>query len=134
MPDSNRRFLLRSRPEGRITEDTFELAEEAVPEINDGEAWLLNAHISEYSHGNIMNHAPVRKRKLLLHKWEIDRIRGWMEQKGLALIPLQLYFRRGFAKLELGLGKGKKLYDKRETELRRIVDRETRAQLKQRNQ
>jgi SsrA-binding protein len=95
----------------------------------DGAAVILhNCHISPYSHGNIMNHDPLRPRKLLLHRREIDKLLGRTQQKGLTLVPLKLYFTpKGKAKIELGLGKGKHEYDRRddlkEREARRDVER-----------
>ena len=83
--------------------------------IKDSEALLFNCHISPYSHGNIMNHDPLRTRKLLLHKKEIERLKGKLVQKGYTLLPLKIYFKGPFAKVEIGLGKGKKQYEKRET-------------------
>jgi SsrA-binding protein len=101
--------------------------------IKAGEAWLLNAHISPYSHGNRQNHEPTRTRKLLLHKSEILRITVKVQEKGLTLVPTKLYFNKeGRIKVEVGVAHGKKLFDKRETEKRRLVDRETRAMLKER--
>ncbi len=82
--------------------------------IKGGEVFLLNCHISPYSHGNIMNHDPLRTRKLLLHKKEISRLAGKVIAKGYTLIPLKLYFKDSFAKVEIGLAKGKKLFEKRE--------------------
>ena len=87
--------------------------QEAYCQVDGGEMWLYQCHIAPYSHGNIANHDPVRRRKLLLHKREIERLEKAAAQKGYTLIPLKLYFQRGRAKLEIGLGKGKKLYDKR---------------------
>jgi SsrA-binding protein len=83
--------------------------------IKNSEAFLLNCHISPYSHGNIVNHDPLRTRKLLLHSKEIERLRGKMQQKGYALIPLKIYFKGAYAKVEVGLAKGKRQYEKRET-------------------
>lgn len=83
--------------------------------VNDGEVFVHDMHISPYSHGNRMNHDPLRVRKLLLHKNEIKRLYGKSREKGLALIPLKIYFRKGKVKIEIGVGKGKKLYDKRES-------------------
>ena len=100
-------------------------------QVRDGEAWLFNAHISPYSHGNRENHEPTRTRKLLLHKGEIDRLLGKSQEKGLTLVPTRLYFKNGRIKLELAVGKGKKLYDKRETERKRESDREVRAAMKE---
>ena len=101
--------------------------------VRDGEAWLFNAHISPYSHGNINNHDPLRTRKLLLHRREIDKLDQATATDGMTLVVTRVYIKHRKIKFEVGVAKGKKLYDKRETELRRIVDRETRAQLKQRN-
>ncbi|HEY7544883.1 MAG TPA: SsrA-binding protein SmpB, partial [Blastocatellia bacterium] len=98
--------------------------------IRQGEAFLLNAHISPYSHGNRENHEPTRTRKLLLHKNEINRLAGKVQEKGLTLVPTRMYLKNGRIKLELALAKGKKLYDKRETERRREADREARAMMK----
>ena len=83
--------------------------------VKDSEALLFNCHISPYSHGNLMNHDPLRTRKLLLHKKEIERLKGKLVQKGYTLLPLKIYFKGPFAKVEIGLGKGKKQYEKRET-------------------
>lgn len=94
--------------------------------IKDGEAWLLNAHIGPYTHGNIFNHDPVRTRKLLLHKEELRKLVGKTQQKGLTLIPTRLYFRNGKVKCELALARGKQNWDKRETERRKDADREAR--------
>ena len=102
-------------------------------QIRQGEAWLLNAHISPYSHGNRENHEPTRTRKLLLHKKEIDKLQGKAQEKGLTLVPTKMYLKNGRVKLELAVAKGKKLYDKRETEKRREADREARAVMKERN-
>ena len=101
-------------------------------QIRAGEIWLLNAHISHYSHGNRENHQPTRARKLLLHRSEINRLAGKSQEKGLTLVPTKLYMKKGRIKLEIALAKGKKLYDKRETERRRESERETRAMLKER--
>jgi len=101
--------------------------------VRDGEAWLFNAHVSPYSHGNRANHDPLRTRKLLLHRREIDRLDSAASTQGMTLVVTRVYLKKQRIKFEVGVAKGKKLYDKRETELRRIVDRETRAQLKHRN-
>jgi len=90
----------------------------------NGELWLENAHIAVYEHGNRYNHEPLRNRKLLLHKREIEQLQAKVATKGLTLIPLKLYLKRGKAKLELGLCRGKKLYDKREAIAERDVKRE----------
>ena len=94
--------------------------------VKDGELWLLNAHIGPYQHGNIYNHEPLRTRKLLVHKLELRKLAGKLQQKGLTLIPTRLYFRNGRVKCELALAKGKQLWDKRETERRKTADREAR--------
>jgi SsrA-binding protein len=101
--------------------------------VRDGEAWLFNAHISPYTHGNLANHEPVRTRKLLLHRREIEKLDAAAAIEGMTLVITRVYVKGRKIKFEVGVAKGKKLYDKRETELRRIVDRETRAQLKYRN-
>lgn len=95
--------------------------------IKDGEAFLLNAHIGPYSHGNSSNHEALRTRKLLLHQEEIRKLISKTQIKGHTLIPTRLYFRRGKVKCELALAKGKQDWDKRETERRREADREARA-------
>ena len=87
---------------------------ESYAEVNDGEAWLMNAHISEYSHGNLMNHVPVRKRKLLLHRSEIEKLRAETRERGLTLVPTKLYLKAGRIKVEIAVGKGRKFHDKRE--------------------
>ena len=99
---------------------------DAYADINKGEAWLCNAHISEYSHGNIMNHLPVRARKLLLHREEIEKLIGKTREKGLALIPTRVYLKNGKIKCELALAKGKKFHDKREAERARSAEEEAR--------
>ena len=81
--------------------------------IDNGEAWLIGCHITPYHHGSDANHDPERKRKLLLHRREIGRLLGKVAERGLTLVPLRLYFKEGRAKIELGLARGKKLYDKR---------------------
>lgn len=100
--------------------------------IKNGEVLLLNCHISPYTHGNIMNHDPVRTRKLLLHKKEIARIQGKALQKGYSLIPLKVYFKESRAKVEIGLAKGKKMYEKRESIKKREADREIERAMKTR--
>jgi SsrA-binding protein len=105
---------------------------ESYVAIRDGEAWLFNAHVSPYSHGNRANHDPLRTRKLLLHRREIDKLEQSSTVQGMTLVVTRVYLKNGRIKLEVGVAKGKKLYDKRETEMRRTVDRETRAQLKDR--
>jgi SsrA-binding protein len=97
-----------------------------------GEAFLFGAHISPYSHGNITNHDPERTRRLLLHRNEIDKLHVQVAEKGLTVVPLRLYFKGGRVKAEIGVVRGKKLYDKRETEKRREADREAAAAVKAR--
>src|SRR3990172_3072065 len=92
--------------------------------IKSGEAWLLNCHISAYSHSGYASKEPLRTRKLLLHREEIGKLRGRVEEKGLALVPVRLYFKNGRAKCELALVKGKKVWDRREEIRRRADDRE----------
>jgi SsrA-binding protein len=92
--------------------------------VRDGEIFLLNAHIQPYARGGYVNHEPARSRKLLLHRREIRRLIGAVERQGLTLIPLELYFRKGVAKVALALAKGKKLHDKRDTERQRDAERE----------
>jgi SsrA-binding protein len=98
--------------------------------IKQGEGYLLNCHISPYSHGNRENHDPTRPRKLLLHQKEIRKLIGKTQEKGLTLVPLRVYLRRGKIKVELGVARGKKLHDKRETERRKEMDREARVAVK----
>lgn len=100
--------------------------------VRDGEAWLLNAHISPYSHGNRQNHEPDRDRRLLLHKKEIIRLQSKIQEKGLTIVPTKLYFKGNLIKCELGIAKGKKLYDKRADEAKKTQDREARAAMKNR--
>ncbi|HYD24170.1 MAG TPA: SsrA-binding protein SmpB [Croceibacterium sp.] len=89
---------------------------EAYAEVRDGQAWLVNANIPEFSHGNRFNHEPKRPRKLLLHQREIERMIGAVERKGMTMVPLSIYFNaRGRAKVELALAKGKQTHDKRQT-------------------
>jgi SsrA-binding protein len=92
--------------------------------VKDGEVYLLNLHIAPYAEGNRFNHEPTRTRKLLLHKKEIRRMIGAVEKQGLTLVPLELYFKGGIAKVQLALGKGKKLHDKRADERKRDDQRE----------
>ena len=92
--------------------------------VRNGEGWLLGCHISPYSHGTDANHEPERDRKLLLHRRELGRLGGKIAERGLTLIPLRLYFKHGRAKVELGLGRGKKLHDKRATVRERDQRRE----------
>jgi SsrA-binding protein len=105
---------------------------EAYGMVQGNEAWLVNAHISEYSHGNRENHPPIRNRKLLLHRREIDKLLTQTRDKGLALIPTKVYLKNGRIKCELALAKGKKLHDKRETERKKTAEEEARAEIRRR--
>jgi SsrA-binding protein len=93
-------------------------------EVVDNEVWLLGVHIPEYSQGTWNNHAPRRRRKLLLNRREIDRLSSRVAERGLTIVPLALYFKDGKAKIQIGLGRGKKTYDKRQDLARRDADRE----------
>lgn len=118
---------VKSLREGRVN------LQDSYASVREGEVFLHNCHISPYSHGNVMNHDPTRVRKLLLHKKEINKLMGKTQQKGLTLIPLRIYFsKRGHAKVELGLAKGKKLYDRRETIKAREAGREVERAIKSR--
>jgi SsrA-binding protein len=105
---------------------------EAYAAVEGNEAWLVNAHISEYSHGNRENHLPVRKRKLLLHRREIDKLQVETREKGLSLIPTKIYLKNGRIKCEFAVARGKKLHDKRETERARTAEAEARAEMRRR--
>jgi len=105
---------------------------EAYAAVLGNEAWLLNAHISQYSHGNRENHPPIRNRKLLLHRKEIDKLLGQTREKGLSLIPTKIYLKNGRIKCEVALAKGKKLHDKREAERARTAEAEARAEMRRR--
>ena len=100
---------------------------ESYAEITDGEAFLVNAHISEYSHGNLMNHTPVRRRKLLLHRGEIEKLRVETRERGLTIVPTKLYLKGGRIKVEIAVGKGKKFHDKREAIKAREMQAEAKA-------
>jgi len=97
---------------------------EAYAEMRDGEAWLVNCHIPEYQPGGPRNHDPLRKRKLLLNRREIDRLLVQTQQKGMTIVPLKIYFRDGIAKCELAVAKGKKFHDRREAERQKEARRE----------
>src|SRR6476619_4353388 len=105
---------------------------ESFVQIKDNEVWLIGAHISHYSHGNINNHDVLRPRKLLLHRREIEKLQKETTQKGMTLVVTSIYWKNGRIKFEIGVAKDKKLYDKRETEMRKTIEKETRAQLKER--
>lgn len=116
---------VKSLREGRVN------LREAYATVTDGKAILHNCHIGEYSHGNITNHDPLRPRGLLLHKKEIRKLTGKVQQKGLTLVPLRIYFNpRGIAKVELGLARGKKHYDRREAVKQREAGREMERAMK----
>ena len=116
---------VKSLREGRVN------LREAYATVVEGKAILHNCHIAEYSHGNITNHDPLRPRGLLLHKKEIRKLTGKVQQKGLTLVPLRMYFtQRGIAKVELGLARGKKQYDRREAVKQREAGREMERAMK----
>jgi SsrA-binding protein len=97
---------------------------DSYADIQEGELYLLNCHINPYTHGTAWNHNPMRRKKLLLHRREIDKLAGKIQQRGFTLIPLSVYFERGRAKVDIALAKGKKLYDKREDMKRRDQERD----------
>ena len=97
---------------------------DAYAVFKGGELWLINAHIAPYSHGNVANHDPIRSRKLLLKSDELHKLWGKIEIKGYSLVPLKMYFKKGIAKVEIGLGRGKKAFDKRASDKEREVKRE----------
>ncbi len=105
---------------------------DAYAKPENGELWLHNSHIASYDAASYNTHEPVRPRKLLLHRKEIDTLTSKVVQKGLTLVPLKLYIKHGLAKLELGVARGKKVYDKRETIARRDADREVERAMKYR--
>lgn len=106
--------------------------QESFARVEAGEVWVYHMHIPPYEAGNIFNHDPLRPRKLLLHRREVDRLYGRVQQKGYTLIPLRVYFRRGIAKLELGLARGKRQYDKRAAIAEREADRRIQRAVRQR--
>lgn len=106
---------------------------EAFIRIEDGEMWVYGMHISPYEKGNIMNKDPLRVRKLLLHKKEIDKILGKTKEKGITIVPLKVYFKGSLVKVEIGLAKGKKLYDKRDDIAKKDQRREAERDFKVRN-
>jgi SsrA-binding protein len=122
-------LALRGTEVKSIREGNVSLAE-SYARLQEGEVFLVGCHINEYRAGSWTNHDPTRKRKLLLHRREIAKLRSRIEEKGLTLVPLRLYFnKRGYAKVELGLARGKKLHDKRSSIKRRDTDREIQRQL-----
>lgn len=102
---------------------------DAYAVVTDGEAWLLQCHISPYSHGNRMNHEPGRPRKLLLHRGEIERLEAKATREGRTLVPLRLYFKHGLVKAEIAVGRGKKTYDKRRSIAERSEERRMRREV-----
>ena len=117
---------IKSARDGRVN------LKDAYGMVKAGEVWLLNCHINPYSHGNYANHDPLRTRKLLLKRSEINRLIGRTTEKGLTLVPLRLYLKNGRLKCELALAKGRKVYDKREVSRQKTIDKETRQALKER--
>ena len=105
---------------------------DAYAKPENGELWLYNSHIASYDPASYNTHEPTRPRKLLLHRKEIDILAGRVIQKGLTVVPLKLYIKNGIAKIELGVAKGKKMYDKREAIARRDIEREVERELKRR--
>lgn len=122
--------VLRGTEVKSILDGRVQLKESYVS-VNDGEIWLFNAHVSHYAFGNRENHEPLRTRKLLLHKREIERLEKEIMQKGMTLVVTRVYLKNGRIKFEVGVAKGKKLYDKREDLKSRTIEKETRAQLKE---
>ena len=106
---------------------------DAYARVKDGEVWLFGVHISPYSHGSYNNHEPERERKLLLHKWEIRRLIGKVEEAGLTLIPLKVYFKNGKIKVQLALARGKRVYDKRHDIAKRDAQREISRHMKRKS-
>jgi SsrA-binding protein len=107
---------------------------ESYASIENNEAWLLNAHINEYSHGNRANHEPIRPRKLLLHRSEIEKLQGKTREKGLSLVPTKVYMKQGRIKCELALARGKKFHDKRQAERNKTAETEARDAIRARKQ
>src|SRR5437868_6459556 len=107
--------------------------EDAYAKIEDGELWLLGSDIPEYTMGNRMNHKPKRPRKLLLHRREIEKFAGKASQRGFTLVPLRMYFKDGRAKVELGVARGKQLYDKRQDEKKSQAQRDIRRAISERH-
>jgi len=117
---------IKSAREGRVNlKDAYGL-------VKNAEIWLLNCHISPYSHGNYANHDPLRTRKLLMHRSEIKRLIGRTTERGLTLVPLKVYLKDGRLKCELALAKGRKVHDKREVSRQKTIDKETRQALRER--
>jgi len=117
---------IKSAREGRVN------LKDAYGIVKSGEVWLLNCHISPYSHGNYANHEPLRTRKLLLKRAEINRLIGRTTERGLTLVPLRMYLKEGLLKCELALAKGRKVHDKREVSRRKTIEKETKQALSER--
>ena len=124
--------IVLSGTEVKAAKDGQVQLKEAYADVLKGEAWLINAHISQYSHGNRENHLPVHNRKLLLHRREIDKLKVQTQEKGLSLIPTKMYMKNGKIKCEIAVARGKKLHDKRETERARSAEAEARAEMRRR--
>jgi len=118
---------VKSIRQGKVT------IKESYAIIKGGEVFIFGMHVSPYEQGNIFNKDPLRDRKLLLHRFEINKLIGSIQQKGMSLVPIELYFKNGKVKLELGLGKGKKLYDKREDIAKKDAMREIDRKIKENN-
>jgi len=114
---------VKSCREGKVT------LTDAYATVKSGEAWLLQAHIAPYSHGNRENHDPLRPRKLLLHRFEIEKLHAALTQDGRTLVPLRLYFKHGLAKAEIAVARGKRAYDKRQTVAKRDAQRQIQREL-----
>ena len=106
---------------------------ESFVRIEHGEVFVYGMHVSPYEKGNIFNKDPLRVKKLLMHRYEINKLEGKIKEKGYTLVPLQVYFKEGKVKLEIGLARGKKLYDKRETIAKKDARRETEREFKVKN-
>ena len=119
-----------SRRQSQVQHDLEERRKEAFIRVEDGEMYIYGMHISPYEKGNIFNKDPLRVRKLLLHKKEILKIFGKMKEQGITVVPLQVYFSGSLVKIEIGLAKGKKLYDKRETITKKDQKREAQREFK----
>lgn len=117
---------IKSARDGRVN------LKDAYGMVKAGEVWLLNSHISPYSHGNYANHDPLRTRKLLLKRSEINRLIGRTTERGLTLVPLRMYLKDGRLKCELALAKGRKVHDKREVSRQKTIDKETKQALSER--
>jgi len=124
--------LVLTGTEVKAAKDSKIQLKEAYCAVVANEAWLVNAHISQYSHGNRANHPPVHNRKLLLHRREIDKLATQIRDGGLLLIPTKIYLKKGLIKCEFAVAKGKKLHDKRETERKRTAEEEARAEMRRR--